>query len=251
MGKKLLIKKERKVNTGDRDIVVSKFEKHLIDDNNNFGTQFGIIKKADLKKNKVKVGKEEFYILEPVFLDYYKRIKRLAQIITLKDIGIIISNTGMTRDSVVLEAGTGSAGLSCFLANIVKKVVSYDLNKEHQAVAEENIKDLGIKNIDLKQGDIFKGIKEKDFDIMVLDVTEPWKAIKTVEKALKKGGFLVSYSPNINQVQRFVKSLSDKFLYERTIEVIEREWTVKDLILRPKMKDIGHTAFLTFVRLIK
>ena len=86
---------------------------------------------------------------------------------------------------------------------------------------------------------------------MVLDVTEPWKATKTAEKILKKGGFLVYYSPNINQVEKFVKSLSDKFLYERTIEVIEREWTVKGLILRPRMKDIGHTAFLTFVRRIK
>ena len=77
------------------------------------------------------------------------------------------------------------------------------------------------------------------------------KIARETKKVLKKGGFVVSYSPNINQTQQFVKALTDKFSYEKTIEVIEREWTIKDRVLRPKMKDIGHTAFLSFARLIK
>ncbi|MBU0471443.1 MAG: methyltransferase domain-containing protein [Nanoarchaeota archaeon] len=250
---KLLLKKERIIKVEGRKVVLSKFEKHLVDENKDFGTQFGIIKKSDLKKEKIKVGKEEFIIIEPCFLDYYKQIKRLAQIITLKDIGAIITNTGINNNSIILEAGTGSAGLSCFLAKIANKIISYDIHKEHQKVALENIKRLSIKNIELKEGNIFnyKEITEKDIDVFVLDVTEPWKAEKTAKKVLKKGGFLVSYNPNINQVQKFVNSLSENFLYEKTIEIIEREWTVKDKILRPKMKDIGHTGFLTFSRRIK
>lgn len=253
MTKKLLIKKGRETVVDSRRIVLSKFEKHMVDSTKDFHTQYGVIKKCDFKKKSIMVGKEEFFILEPSFIDYYKQIRRLAQIISLKDIGSIITNTGINRDSVVMDAGTGSAGLACFLAKIVKKVVSYDINDEHVVIAKSNIKNLGIKNIELKKGDVFKPaqIKEKDMDVFVLDVTEPWKGVKTAEKVLKKGGFLVSYSPNINQVERFVKALSDKFLYEKTVEIIEREWTVKDLVLRPRMKDLGHTGFLSFARIIK
>jgi len=251
--KKLLIKKPRTVDVDGKKVVISKFEKHLVDDTKDFSTQFGNIKKVELKKNKVKVGKEEYYIMEPAFLDEYKKIKRLAQIITLKDAGAIITNTGINKNSVVLEAGTGSGGLTCLLGSIAKKVISYDFVDEHTKVAEQNMNALGLKNIELKKGNIFdyKKINEKNVGVFILDVTEPWKGIKTAEKVLKKGGFLVSYSPNINQVEKFVKALSDKFLYGKTIEIMEREWTVKGKVLRPKMKDIGHTAFLSFARLIK
>lgn len=253
MTKKLLIKKKREIIVDGRKITLTKFEKHLVDDSKDFSTQFGMIKKQDFKKNSVKVGKEKYHILEPSFIDYYKEIRRLAQIITLKDIGAIIANTGINNDSIVMDAGTGSGGLACFLGKIAKKVISYDINNDHLKVAKENVNNLGLKNIEVKKGDIFKpvNIKEKDIDVLILDVTEPWKAIKTTEKVLKKGGFVVSYSPSINQSQRFVLGLTSKFLYEKTIEVIEREWTIKDKILRPKMKDIGHTAFLSFARLIK
>lgn len=253
MGKKLLIKKERIVDVDGRKVSVSKFEKHLVDSSKDFSSQYGIIKKEELKKSFVKIGKEEFFVLEPSFIDYYKQIKRLAQIITLKDIGAIIANAGINNETVVMEAGTGSAGLSCFLAKIAKKIISYDINTAHQAVAKKNIENLNLKNIELKKGDISKHqtIKEKEIDVLVLDVPEPWTAIKTAEKVLKTGGFVVSYSPNINQTQQFVKALSDKFLYEKTIEIIEREWTVKEQVLRPRMKDFGHTAFLTFARKLK
>ncbi|MFC2134626.1 tRNA (adenine-N1)-methyltransferase [Bacteroidota bacterium] len=253
MGKKFLVKKERTTNVDGRKVVLSKFEKHLVDDSKDFSTQYGIIKKSDFKKSKIKAGKELFYVIEPTFLDHYKQIKRLAQIISLKDIGPIIAHTGINRDSVVMDAGTGSAGLACFLAKIAKKVISYDINSEHQEVAKNNIENLKIKNIELKKGDVFKpaAIKEKDIDVLILDVTEPWKAIKTAEKVLKTGGYVVSYSPSITQVQSFVKALSDKFLYEKSIEVIEREWTVKDLVLRPRMKELAHTAFLSFARKIQ
>ncbi|MFH1770498.1 MAG: methyltransferase domain-containing protein [archaeon] len=251
MVKKLLIKKKRETSVDGRNITLTKFEKHLVDDSKDFSTQYGMIRKKDLKKKSVMAGKEEYFILEPSFIDYYKEIRRLAQIITLKDIGAIIANTGLNNESVVMDAGTGSGGLACFLGKIAKKVISYDINNDHLKVAKDNVKNLNLKNVEVKKGDIYKNVKEKNIDILILDVTEPWRAVKTAEKILKKGGFVVSYSPSINQNQQFVKALTDKFLYEKTIEIMEREWTIKDRVLRPKMKDIGHTAFLSFARLIK
>jgi len=252
MTKKLLIKRERTTDVDGRRIILSKFEKHLVEDGKDFQSQYGILKKADFKKPKAKVGKEEFYIIEPQWIDHYKQIKRIAQIISLKDIGSIIANTGINRESIIMESGTGSAGFSAFVSKLCKKVYSYDINDKHMDIAKKNLENLGVNNVEIKKGDVFKPIqiKEKDIDVFILDMTEPWKAIKTLEKVLKTSGYVVTYNPSISQIQQFVKSLSSKFLYEKTIEVIEREWTIKDKVLRPRMKDLGHTGFLSFSRKI-
>ena len=96
----------------------------------------------------------------------------------------------------------------------------------------------------------FSGIDEKDVDLVVLYLPTPWDAIKSAEKALRTGGYLVCYNPQITQTADFVNAISknDKFLYEKTIELIERNWTIQGKITRPKSEGIGHTAFLTFVR---
>jgi tRNA (adenine57-N1/adenine58-N1)-methyltransferase len=255
MAKKLLIKKEKKVFVDDldREVTLSGFEKHYVDNTKDFSTKHGTIKKKELAKrpgSKIKSGSQEFIILDPVFLDHYKQIKRGAQIITLKDIGAIIARTGINKNSVVLDAGSGSGALACFIGMIAKQVISYDIDKKSLETARGNVELLGAKNILIKEGDIYdyKKIKEKDIDVFVLDVPEPWKAVKTAEKVLRIGGFLAVYLPNINQVQDFVKALPEEFLLERTIEVIEREWAVDDKRIRPVTKDFGHTGFLTFAR---
>ena len=111
MSKKILIKKQKKVEIDAKERVVSEFEKHYVDADKDYHTKYGIINKKDLLKkpgSSVPVGNHEFIILDPAFLDHYKRIRRMAQIITLKDIGAIIASTGITKDSNVLDAGSGS-----------------------------------------------------------------------------------------------------------------------------------------------
>ncbi|MEM4756197.1 MAG: tRNA methyltransferase, partial [Candidatus Woesearchaeota archaeon] len=49
-----------------------------------------------------------FVLLEPTFLDLYSKIKRKAQTIPLKDLGMILAYTGVGKESTVVEAGTGS-----------------------------------------------------------------------------------------------------------------------------------------------
>src|SRR3989338_1020350 len=86
-----------------------------------FHTQFGFIKKEDLRKSKETVKSNtdrEFYIFIPSFIDSYKKIKRVPQIIPLKDIAAIVAETGINKASVVVDAGAGSGALACFLANI-------------------------------------------------------------------------------------------------------------------------------------
>ncbi|MBN2142293.1 methyltransferase domain-containing protein [Candidatus Woesearchaeota archaeon] len=254
----VLIKKARVLDDNGRKRKLSGVEKFYVDPSKDFHSHFGVIRKEELSKKPgsvLKCGSEEFVLLGADFIDDYKRIKRSAQIIGLKDIGPIITQTGLNRNSVVLEAGVGSGALTCYLASVVKKVVSFDVDSRSLETARENVKRFGYRNVSISEGSIYdpKTVKQKGFDVLMLDVPEPWKAIETASKALKTGGFIVVYVPNVSQVQEFVKALGigkfeGLFLVEKTIEVVEREWAVDENRTRPVTKDHAHTGFLTFVR---
>lgn len=243
MKKKLLMNKDGKV------FLVKTYAKDL-------HTQFGFFKSRDLKKGygqKIFSNmKSEFTIIKPRFIDLFKRIRRNAQIIPLKDVGVILALTGINKNSIVVDAGSGSGALACFLANIAKKVISYEIRKDFAEIVKENIKFLNIKNLIVKEKNVYDGIDERNIDLVTLDVPEPWKALKACEACLKTGGFLASYSPTIPQVMDFVREIKSNktFIYLRTIEIIERDWEVDKRKVRPKNQAIGHSGFISFARKI-
>jgi tRNA (adenine57-N1/adenine58-N1)-methyltransferase len=257
---KLLIKKERKkyVEEMGRDVVVQKQDRHFITDTSkNFHTKFGEIKKEFFSEKdgaKISIGNQEYKLLTPCFIDLYLEINRLAQIIPLKDIGSIITFTGINRDSKIVDAGSGSGGLSLFLAGIAKEVKTYDIKEENVELVRKNISFLGMKNIEANHGDIYdsKNINEKDIDVFTLDVPEPWNAVETAENVLKTGGFLVCYSPCIPPLSDFLEAVNknENFEHMRTIEIIERDWEFDGRKIRPESQQIGHSGFLSFIRKI-
>ncbi len=192
----------------------------------------------------------ELLFCEPSFKDRYNWMKKGAAVIIPKDIGFIIAETGLTKESVVLEAGSGAGGLTCQLAALCKKVYSFDINEVHLKTVRENCSRLELSNVDIRKEDIYNVESDlpSNVDLVVLDVPEPTKAIKTVKKALKQGGFVVFYTPHINQAQDVVLSLDSDFKFLTTIELIQRRWEVDDKRLRPKHAMLGHTAFLTVAR---
>ena len=175
-------------------------------------TQYGYVKKEELKKAKegdlIKSNtNKEFFIFNPSFIDLYRKIKRDAQIIPLKDIGLIIAETGINKSSKVLDAGSGSGALACFLAGIAKEVVTYEIREDFIEIVKSNIEFLKLKNIKLKNKNIYNEIDDKNIDVVILDLPETWNAIDNCSKALNPGGFLVSYSPSVPQVEDFVNAL--------------------------------------------
>ena len=217
--------------------------------NGDLHTRFGVIKEKEIKNGVVKshIGKE-FLVYDAYFVDRVERIKRGPAVMLNKDVGLIIANTGINAKSKILEAGTGSGRLTAFLANISGNITSYEHKKEIFELAKRNLDDLKLK-VKLKNKDIYEGVDEKNLDAIILDLAEPWKVLKHAEKALKCGGFLVAYLPNITQVIQLVRSLNSPFILDKVEEVIEREWYVDDR-LRPVNTILGHTAFLVFVRKI-
>ena len=256
---KILFKKEKKefVKDLNREITISKQRFYYVFDiDKDFVTEDGKIDKKDLNKKDGSIIKtnqnKEFIIFSAGFTDNFRKIKRKAQIITPKDIGIIITETGINNKSKVVDAGTGSGALACYLSHICKEVTSYDIRDDSIETAKENKKFLDLKNLKIKKKSIFKGIDEKELDLIVLDIPDPWNAIKSCEKSLKIGGYLVVYLPSISQISDFVNEVKkyNSFVYLKTIELIERHWKIEGRISRPKSEAIGHTGFLSFVRRI-
>lgn len=219
---------------------------YLVEPKGKFSTQFG-----ELDLSKAKVGKkikthlgEEFFVVEPRVPDLLKKIKRMPQVITPKDAGFIASYTGIGKSDTVVEAGAGSGMLTIFLANIAKKVYSYEVREDFYKVVKENLEKCKVKNVVLKNSDVEK-CREKDMGVFILDLGNPEKYLDVARKALKPGGFLVIYSPVIEQVQR----LDFKgFANIETKELIERKWEVARNRTRPRTRMLGHTAFITFAR---
>jgi len=229
-------------------------EFYIKDPSQDYHCQFGMLKSKDLKKKdgsiiKTNTGKE-LTLFSSSFIDDYKRIKRAPQIITRKDIGIIIAETGINKNSKGVDAGAGSGALALFLANICKEVTTYEIREDFLKIVEKNKEFLNLKNLKIKNKDIYQGIDEKNIDLVTLDLPEPWLAIEPAKKALKTGGFLVSYSPTIPQAMDFVNAVKkdSNLIHLKTIELIQREWEIEERKVRPITTQTVHTGFITFVR---
>ena len=122
------------------------------------------------------------------FLEKLKNIKRGPAIMVQKDIGVVLANTSIDKDSRVLDAGSGSGVLTSNLARFVKKVYSYDNRKEFLDIAKENVKNFGLDNVVFKNKDVYVEIKEKNLDLVTLDLKEHYKALDNVFNALKDKG---------------------------------------------------------------
>jgi len=255
---RVLIHPEKREVVDGREQIVSKEKRYVIADvTKDVDTFYGKIAKEELQKPSgstiLSSTKKEFIIFDAAFSDAYEKMRKLPQTVPLKDVGIILAETGINTQSTVVDGGVGSGALAASLANVAKHVTSYDVREDCIKVAEKNIKMLGLSNVTIKQQSLYDGIDEADVDLITLDVPQPWKVLEHAQRALKVGGFLVSYSPSVPQVQDFVNALSDydKFFCIKTVELIEREWEVNGRKVRPKSTGIGHSGFLTFVRKIK
>ncbi len=245
-----------KKNTAVQKLLISvkgKRKKYYVTDTSQeYLTSEGLISAKDLqsKQEIVKTDKEtEFYLLDPQLPDLMEKLKRAPQIVTPKDIGLIIAKTGINKNSMVVDAGGGSASLSLALAHICKKVTCYEINRAHLDVVEKNKAFFGATNLTTKYGDIAKELSEKNLDLITLDLPRPWEVLEKAKTALKRGGFLVVYLPNLVQMKNFYDQLKEsKLKYLETVELIQRNWKMEGHIMRPETNMVGHTGFMMFCR---
>jgi tRNA (adenine57-N1/adenine58-N1)-methyltransferase len=203
-------------------------------------------------------GGSALLVFRPTLSDYVLKMKRGAQVVYPKDVGLILVFADIFPGAFVIEAGTGSGALTLALARAVGesgRVISYEIREDHHERGVENVtawyEGMGGKpeNLELRIGDIFEGIPEEGADRMVLDMPEPWHAIGTTTLSLGSGGLLCCYLPTVPQVSQTVEAMrAGGFSMIDTYEGFLRTWNVEGQSVRPDHRMVGHTGFLVIGR---
>ncbi|MFZ0326906.1 MAG: tRNA (adenine-N1)-methyltransferase [Nitrososphaeraceae archaeon] len=193
------------------------------------------------------------YLIKPTMHDFIMKSERRTQIVYPKDLGYIVVRTGLMNGSQVLEVGTGSGALTTFLASIVKPtghIYSYDINHDSIVIAKRNLSKAGMSEfVTLIELDARQGINEKDFDVAIVDLGDPWTVVVQVYEALKQSGAFVAICPTINQVEKTAIALQNNdYVDIDCSEVLIRTIEAREGMTRPSMRMVGHTAYLIFGR---
>jgi len=191
------------------------------------------------------------HVLRPSLEDYVLLMKRGAAVTYPKDAAAMVMLLDLAPGERVLEAGSGSGGLSLFLSRAVGpagRVVSYERRPAFKARAEANVRAWGAENVEFNLGNLEDAeLEPESFDAVALDLMEPWLVLENVVPALKTGRKLVCYLPNITQVVQLLEEIRQRrlpLLKLRVMEVGHRDWDVRPPIAHPHFRQIGHTAFL-------
>jgi tRNA (adenine57-N1/adenine58-N1)-methyltransferase len=187
--------------------------------------------------------------------DFVLKMPRGAQVIYPKDLGPILLLADIFPGVRVLESGIGSGALSMTLLRAGAQVTGYELRDDFAARARRNVTAYLGDEIEsryhVEVRDVYDGIDLTGLDRVVLDLPEPWRAVKHAAGALHPGGILVAYTPSVLQVVRLREALDDAgFDLAETIEVLNRGWHVEGQAVRPNHRMVAHTGFLTHARLL-
>ena len=197
----------------------------------------------------IDVGGRRHVLLRPSLADLASQLRRRAQIITPKDALALLYLADVGPGRRVAEAGSGSGGLTLFLAHAIGpegRVLSFDIREDHQRIAKENIERAGLmERVLFRTGDVRKGVGEMDLDAWLLDLPDPWEAVGPLLPSLRVGGHLAAYVPTYNQLERTIREMRSRGLVDvRAEEVLERGLHVGEGGTRPETEMLGHTGFL-------
>ncbi|MCL1984702.1 MAG: tRNA (adenine-N1)-methyltransferase [Methanomassiliicoccaceae archaeon] len=195
----------------------------------------------------------DFTAFRPGTADLMGSLERGAQIIGPKDAASIIMNCDIKCGDRVLEVGAGSGSLTTALISAVApngSVHTLEFREDHAQRATKNIKRTGLERYwSCQIGDARDVSMDITADALVMDMPDPWAALKNLSKNLRPGGRLCAYVPNMNQMESIVKELrAENFFGVRAVEIIERGMEVHPGGVRPSFDMLGHTGYMVFGR---
>jgi tRNA (adenine57-N1/adenine58-N1)-methyltransferase len=194
-----------------------------------------------------------FLLLRPSTDDLVRGLRRTTQIVYPKDAGYVLLKMNIVPGCRVVEAGTGSGGLTLIFAQAVSptgRVCSYEVRSEMQQLACKNLEQLGLTGfVEFKQRDIAEGFDERDADALFLDLPNPWDYLQLAHAALASGGFFGCILPTANQVSRLIGALEEThFGLIEVEELLLRPYKAVSARLRPMDRMVAHTGYLIFAR---
>lgn len=194
-------------------------------------------------------------LLEPSLADLIRHLKRATQIIYPKDAAYIVHRLNLRAGSRVIEAGTGSGGLTTALAWAVAPdgmVYTHEARPDIYRVARQNLERVGLLPfVHMAETDIADGFAATGVDALFLDVREPWVYLPQVRASLRAGGFFASLLPTTNQVVDLLSGLEAHSFADIAVEeLLLRPYKPTPDRFRPDDTLISHTGFLVFARCI-
>ena len=239
------------IRSGQRILLVGEQRKYFIKAGmGTFSTDRGVISLDEI------VGTEpgdviqshngsEFVILMPKAPDFFEHAKRSGAPMLPRDIGLVIAYTGMNRNDSVLDSGTGSGIAAIFFGGVAKDVTTCELRPDFARIAEANIRDAGLENVQVLTSDVLEiqGL----YDIVHLDMTIAPEHIRHAYSLLKPGGYLACYTPFLEYLFLVMDEAEHLFSELKTVECLEREMSRTKRGTRPSTR-VGHTGYLTIAR---
>ncbi len=202
--------------------------------------------------------------LAPTLAEYTLKMPRGAQVLYPKDLALITMWADIYPGAKVFEAGVGSGALTITLLQAVGErgsVTSYERRDDFARTAMKNIERFlgAVPNFQLLQRDAHDGIDcssddgEKLFDRLVLDLPEPWHVVPHAAKALRLGGIYLSFVPTVPQIIQTVDALNQTraFGMIETFESFTRNWNIEGRSVRPDLRMIAHSGFITVARRVE
>ncbi len=191
-----------------------------------------------------------YSLVRPSLSDLFATVRRGAQIVTPKDAVQLLYLAGVGPGTEVAEAGSGSGALTIALAFAVGAtghVTSYDRRADFLAAARANVERAGLApRVTFRERDVAAdGLDVEGVGSVVLDLAEPWAVVAPAHAALRVGGYVATYTPTYNQLERTVRALrTEGFEEVRAVELLERGLHVGEGGTRPEFEMLGHTGFL-------
>jgi tRNA (adenine57-N1/adenine58-N1)-methyltransferase len=253
---------EKRFGTGQRALFVdARGRRYLVRlaAGGSFHTHLGVVRHDDvigaLEGTSVAAsGGSSLLAFRPTLGDFVLKMRRGAQVVYPKDLGLILVYADVFDGATVVEAGTGSGSLTLALARAVGpggRLVSYEVRQDHHERAAGNVRAFyegaggAPDNVELRLGDVFDGIPETEVDRLILDLPEPWRAVGSITAALAAGGILCCYLPTVPQVAQTVEAMrGGGFALLSSFEGLVRTWNVEGPSVRPDHRMVGHTGFL-------
>jgi len=192
----------------------------------------------------------QYRALRPSLSDLLGSIRRGAQIVTAKDAAHLLYLAGVGPGATVAEAGAGSGALTIVLAFSVGpsgRVISYDRRDDFLEAARANVRRAGLEaRVTFRKRDVAQeGLDATDLSSVVLDLPEPWTVLASARTCLAPGGYVATYTPTYNQLERTVRALREVGFDEvHAVELLERGLHVGEGGTRPAFEMLGHTGFL-------
>lgn len=216
-------------------------------------------------------GSGKVLVLEPHLNKILLSMPHATNIIYEDNAAIMAFRTNVRLGDRILEIGSGSGGLTLYLATLLfqtksklqtedistRPIVSIDNKSDHQAIAKKNLIKFDLEHlVDFRCGDMATDLLLKpneQFDAAVIDIPQPWTVLSIIRSHIKNGKQVLIFVPNWAQIELTVaEAEKDHAYYVLDVFELFRRPIVVDAIkhiTRPMTRAVVYSGII--INLIK